>query len=365
MRSSFFAPATTLFILVCLIPAARATAQPAPATQAAPTTPSIRLGTTIFADYTFQQQPEVKDSDGNTVNYSSFNITRAYLNVTGNISRRVAFRVTPDIVRETGVGSALNGSYTFRLKYAYGQLNLDGWLPPGSWVRLGLQQTPWNQFVQDIYRYRFQGQQFEERDGFLALADTGVSGRVALPGDYGDVHAGIYNGEGYRAAEVNDQKGFMVRGTVRPLPGHSTLHGLRVSGFIDRDAYTKDRDRSRNIVAVTFEHRYVHAGYTYLTATDRPLGASEEIESGGWSVFVTPRTSLGWEGLIRYDSVEPNNAIAAQRRKRFIGGVAYWLKPISGVTSALLLDVDNTTFDGFSPAQPTQRRIALHMLVQY
>ena len=38
---------------------------------------------------------------------SAFNVGRAYLNVTGQINHRIGFRVTPDIVRETGVGSSL------------------------------------------------------------------------------------------------------------------------------------------------------------------------------------------------------------------------------------------------------------------
>src|SRR5215208_456484 len=88
-------------------------------------TPSIKVGVTIFADYTIQQRPRIKDVDGNEVTLSAFQIGRSYINVTGNISHSIVFRVTPDIVRETGTGSSLNGSYSFRLKYAFAQWNLD------------------------------------------------------------------------------------------------------------------------------------------------------------------------------------------------------------------------------------------------
>ena len=77
-----------------------------------------------------------------TINPSSFNVTRAYINVTGNISHIVAFRMTPDVTRVSQPGNSLDGSLTYRLKYAYAQFNLDDWLPKGSWVRLGMQQTP-------------------------------------------------------------------------------------------------------------------------------------------------------------------------------------------------------------------------------
>jgi hypothetical protein len=116
-------------------------------------TPSIKIGAVIFTDYTVQQQPKVKDADGNDVTLNSFNVGRAYLNVTGNISHNIAFRITPDITRESGTGSSLNGSYTFRLKYAYAQFNLDDHLNPGrtgTWVRLGMQQTPWVDFMEQV-----------------------------------------------------------------------------------------------------------------------------------------------------------------------------------------------------------------------
>src|SRR5688500_681623 len=90
--------------------------------------PSVRVGATIFADYTVTTEPDLVDVDGNRFTPNAFNIARSYVNVTGQISRLVAFRVTPDIARESGSGSSLSGSYTFRLKYAYAQFNLEDWL---------------------------------------------------------------------------------------------------------------------------------------------------------------------------------------------------------------------------------------------
>src|SRR5580765_1604231 len=49
-------------------------------------TPSIKVGVTIFADYTYQQQPKITDADGNSVSLSQFQVGRSYINVTGNIS---------------------------------------------------------------------------------------------------------------------------------------------------------------------------------------------------------------------------------------------------------------------------------------
>ena len=99
-------------------------------------TPSIKVGATIFADYTYNQDPTSKDADGNTIHADGFNVARSYINVTGNISHMVAFRITPDITRETFAGltpaPGISGSYVFRLKYAFAQFNLDDWMTKGS-----------------------------------------------------------------------------------------------------------------------------------------------------------------------------------------------------------------------------------------
>jgi hypothetical protein len=329
-------------------------------------TPAIRVGATIFADYTVQQQPKITDADNNTVTFNSFNIGRSYINITGNISHIIAFRITPDITRETGTGSSLNGSYTFRLKYAYAQFNLDDWMTHGSWVRLGTQQTPWVDFEEGIYRYRFQGTVFSEREGFLSSSDTGASFHYNLPGNYGDLHGGVYNGETYTRAEVNNEKGWMIRGTVRPLRQHPVLRGLRVTGFYDADHYVQSADRMRGIVALTFEHQYLNAGLEYLATTDQNASAAKpKVEGRGFSIWATPRTAQGWEALLRYDHLKPTKAVSDQKRQREIVGVAYWFPHQGNVSTALLFDVDNATFDNFTPAQPTQRRIAIHALVNF
>lgn len=358
--------AVATVVLAIPLPAGLAAAQ----TTAPPAddTPSIKLGVQLFADYTLTQQPKLRDADGNSVTLNQFEIGRSYINVTGNISKAISFRVTPDIVRETGVGSSLNGSYVFRLKYAYAQWNLDDHLGKGSWVRFGQQPTPWVAFIDEIYRYRFQGQAFEERDGYLSSADAGATFHYELPGDYGDLHAGVYNGEGWQHVEMNDQKGWMIRGTARPAgPHEGVLHGLRVSGFFDHDMFVKHADRRRAAIALTFQHTYLNAAFDYLAAKDQPSANATATNARGWSAWVTPRTTIGWEGLLRVDQLEPDTALPSQKKKRTIAGVAYWFPHHGGVSTALLVDVDNLKFDGFPATSTTAtlRRIAVHALVNF
>src|SRR5258708_1864833 len=236
--------------LVCAIAlfgslAVNAQTPPAPPAPAPADAPSIKIGATIFADFTYVAAPASKDSDGNTIHPDSFNVSRAYLNVTGQLNHYLSFRITPDIARETGSGSSLNGSQTFRLKYAFAQLNLDDWTTKGSWVRLGLQQTPLLDYTESIYRYRFQGGMFIEREGFITSSDAGLSGHYNFAGDYGDIHAGIYNGEGYSKAEANNQKALQIRATVRPLPRFPLAKGLRVTPFHAPHNSSKQHSRHR------------------------------------------------------------------------------------------------------------------------
>ncbi len=325
-----------------------------------------RSGTTIFTDYTYTESPKATDADGNAFNPSAFNLTRAYINITGNISHLVAFRVTPDIARETGAGSSLSGSLEFRVKYTFAQVNLDEWMGTGTWVRLGIQQTPWLDYAEGIYRYRFQGTMFAEREGYFASADAGASFHYSLPSNYGEFHVGYYNGENYNKAEVNNQKALMMRGTVRPFAkGAPLLRGLRASLFYDTDHYVKNDERQRFIANATFEHRYVNAGAEFLDTHDQTLASVASVPGRGYSLWATPKSSMGLEGLLRFDHLTPNTNAAGQVRQRTIVGLAYWFPHKGTVSSSMMLDYDGQTFDGFAFQLPAQRKIALHALVNF
>ena len=344
-------------------------------------TPSIKLGAVIFADYTYQQKPTATDADGNQINSSSFNVTRAYINVTGNVSHLVAFRITPDVVRASVPGTSLDGSITFRIKYAFAQINLDDWMWKGTWVRLGIQQTPYIDFMEGIYRYRFQGTIFEEREGYMSSSDAGISFRTAFPKNYGEVHVGFYNGENYNKPEVNDQKAVMIRGTFRPLPMHSFLRGWRVTGFYIGDNYIRNSERRRAILNTTFEHKYLNVGFDYLDTKDQTSAkpTTNDLHGKGWAFWMTPKlphraNGSSWELLLRYDHLRPNDEVTPVGgttapghglNERTIAGLAYWFPKQSSVSAALMFDVENVMFSDYTPSKPTQQKLFLHGLISF
>jgi len=378
--------------MMCSVRLASAQITPAAGYTPPDDTPSIRVGMTLFPTFTIQTDPKITDADGNRVNRNAFDVQRSYINITGNISHIVAFRITPDITRESGLlslgpGSSVpNDSLVFRIKYAYAQFNLDDWMARGSWVRLGIQQTPWVDFEEGIYRYRFQGTVFAERIPLptaMTSADAGASFHYNLPSNYGDIHVGVYNGENYQRVEVNDQKALEFRGTLRPFAKSlPVLRGLRGHLVYYNDHYAGKDERKRLMGNVTFEHQYVNAGLDYLDARDQTLAAALDVESRGYSIWATPRIPLArgasWEVLARYDHWIPNRSSAIapasatgragvpfseQKQNRTIVGVSYWFPHEGNVSTAILFDYDGQGFDNITTA-PT-KGIAIHGLLNF
>ena len=77
-------------------------------------------------------------------------------------------------------------------------------MKPGSWIRFGLAETPWLDFEESVNRYRVQGTMFSEREGLIpGSADFGAGYFSPLPGNFGEFHFGVYNGEGFTQPEAN------------------------------------------------------------------------------------------------------------------------------------------------------------------
>jgi hypothetical protein len=387
--------ATIATFTVTLLAGVHASAQVTPAAGYTPPddTPSIRLGMTLFPAYTVQTDPEITDAAGESVNRSAFDVNRAYINITGQLSHIIAFRITPDITRESsllslGTGNAVaNDSLVFRIKYAYGQFNLDDWMARGSWVRLGIQQTPWVDFEEGIYRYRFQGTVFAERVPLpttMTSADAGVSFHYNFASNYGDVHVGFFNGENYQRTETNNQKGFELRGTVRPFAtGMPVLRGIRAHYVYYNDAYVSEGERQRWMGNVTYEHKNVNLGFDYLDADDQPLPTAANIPSNGYSIWATPRIPFedgsSWEALLRYDHWTPNTTdtlapastapvfgstlLSDQHQNRMIFGVAYWFPHQGNVSAAILVDYDGQSLDNITT--PEIKTVSVHGLLNF
>ena len=95
----------------------------------------------------------------------------------------------------------------------------------------------------------------------------------------------------------------MVRGTLRPLPQSPSSAGLRVTGFYDADAYVKNGDRRRGIVAVTFEHPHLNAAFEYLQTTDQTRAKPAKVKSKGGRSGQRRRRRTTWAGKDCFASI--------------------------------------------------------------
>ena len=103
------------------------------------------------------------------------------------------------------------------------------------------------------------------------------------------------------------------------------------------------------------------------------------IDSGGYSLWITPRAPLGavpvappagvvrasLEGLFRFDRRRPNQTTTASRT----GGSPAWRTGprCAWPASALrfLLDYELVRYRRFAPPPPDEKRLAVHMLVNF
>jgi hypothetical protein len=348
----------TLLLAVVLICSAVPALAQTPAPQAAPAPPPaeypiVRVGMLSYLQYA----TELENRDG----FNSFDVTRAYVNINAQLSDRVRFRFTPDVRRITD--GSLAGSLTVRVKYGFLQLDNVG-LP--SWIRFGLAQTPWLDFQESVNRYRVQGTMFSEREGLIpGSADFGVGYFASLPGNYGEFHAGVYNGEGFTQAEANKYKSVQGRLTVRPAPGRGLANYFRVSGFYSAGWYAADRPRRVGIVMAHYEHPHLVATVERVDATESPLTLPPgDIQRSGWSAFIEPRQGpLGWAGIARFDSFDPDNDRDDNTHRRAIGGVAYWLA-WNRARVGLVATNEQVSYEA-ADGRPDENRILLQTHVEF
>lgn len=350
MRSC--ALAGVLALIVPIIAWSQPAVAPTRATQPPPEPayPAVTVGVLSYLQYS----AELEHRNG----FNAFDVTRGYINITGDLARNIRFRLTPD-VRRMSDGS-LAGSLVFRLKYGFVQFDN---LTPRSWLRFGLHQTPWLDFEEAINRYRVQGTMFAEREGLIpGSGDFGAGYQIGFPGEYGEIQAGIYNGEGFTQAESAKSKSVQARATVRPFPSRGALAGLRLSGFVNRGSYGSDRPRHLGIVMGSFEHRHVVATWQWLTATEAPVVA--EVDRRGVSGFVELRQGPeGWAGILRVDRFDPDTARSDDTRTRVIAGVAHWLR-WSRVRVGVLAN-DEIVRNGEAAGRGNEQRLLVQMHVQF
>ncbi|MCF8331159.1 MAG: hypothetical protein K9H84_01775 [Bacteroidales bacterium] len=281
---------------------------------------------------------------------NKFKLKRGYFTFKTRLNDMFSLRYTQDITLDQ-VGEDA-GNVEMRLKYLYIAMKpfKTGCLKHSS-VEFGLIHRPWLDYEQSINPYRVQGKMFAEHNHLLNSADFGlafsglIGGKIdqeyqknidkKYPGKYGSYSFGIYNGPGYHAAEVNNNKTAEGRLSLRPLPDF--MPGLQFTyAFVYGKANIPDNkaDFNMNIFFISKQTKHFTLTGQYLTGTGNSSGSlyipaeKKSMKNRGFSFFgeiKIPKTQFALFG--RYDNFEnyyrTSLSNISQDTESIIGGIAY------------------------------------------
>jgi hypothetical protein len=298
---------------------------------------------------------------------NSLGLKRGYLTFKKRFNETFSVRYTQDITLDREGDDA--GNVELRFKYCYLKIDMPAFLFfKEPWIEVGLVHQPWIEFEQKINTYRVQGQMFLERHKVTSSADFGVNivallgGTLddearkkvdsSLPGKYGSVSFGVYNGGGYHAIEVNNNKTVEGRLTLRPFPGF--MPGLQFSyGFAFGEGNdTLNSKYNYNVAMISHETAKITLTAQYYSGWGMHGGGSLG-KHAGYSIFgeicvpFTPLTIFG-----RYDSFTkdiptvytlPPYIDDFTNTRVFITGIAWKFYKMN----RLLFDIEHTSESGW------------------
>ena len=199
----------------------------------------------------------------------------------------------------------------------------------------------------------------------LSSSDVGASFRYNLPGNYGDIHGGFYNGETYTKPELNDQKAFMVRGSFRPLRMHPVLRGHAGDGVlrsrrVRQERGAPPRHRRRDVRASEAQRR-VQLSLASRIRRERPLQKSTATASRSGPRRAPLAAGKGCSAT----TSSARTAATTRRRSARSPASRTGSRIREPCRQSLLFDVEQVNYDDFVPARPTERRFAVHALVNF
>lgn len=309
-------------------------------------TPSVTVGGVGYAQYGYQ----LKDT-ANHVN--NFDVTRAYINVNGRFAHGVSVRITPDIYRTAD-------GLTYRLKYGF-----VAWTPDSSALtfKLGMVNTPFVEWEEQLWDYRMQGTVAVDRYGYLSSSDLGF----LVEGNWGSekvtMSAGLINGENYNRPLGDKGKDLVARVSVRLMSTDDAGRqgGLRLTGYGHAGRPTGGGVRQRLLGVLSYRSKSLTLAGEAVMTKDSALTTPVTAGKKG-RVFTTfgvlrlpPTYKLQFIG--RLDLVDPNTSVDDDRQTRIIAGVGYQLSP----NLRLLADIDHLSYQGgiTTPALEAVRSQAL------
>jgi len=315
--------------------------------------PTVKVDGVVYAQYGYH----FADAAGD---YNAFDLTRAYVNVRGDLGHGLTSRVTSDVYR------VADGSLDLRLKYGFATWRP---VPGGIGVTAGLMQTPWVDFEETMWGYRMQGGIALDRNGYLTSSDLGLGVDGSWNREAISFQAGVFNGEGYHELEGDRHKDVAARASVRLIEtdDQSRTGGVRLSALGHYGSPTGGGVRSRAAGMLSWKSKLATLAAEYAVTGDReddPAdGGAPDLDTidgrllTAFGVLRVPGSKLALIG--RVDAVDPNTDLAGDRATRYIGGVSYAVTP----NLRVLADVDHVEYETAAPT-PAAEAAATQGLLQ-
>ena len=312
-------------------------AQAAPGPAPAPAPTPLTVSGVMFGQYAYALR-----NPAGTGHQNNFDITRAYLNFLGKWSGGVGGRVTADVYRNA------DGSLAFRLKYGFASYNPRG--GPLTY-KLGMLQTPFVEYDENLWDYRMQGQDPTDRAGYLSSSDIGMAVDGSWSGDKVTMSSGVYNGEFYSKAPGDKHKDVAARVSVRLAPSDEggRFGGFRLTGFTLLGKPNGGGTRQRFLGQASYRSKRVTVGAFLMSTRDRTdtgTVALPTVSGRVASVLAVVRFPASKLAAIgRVDIHDRNTALPNDRLTRLIAGLSYQLNP----NLRVLGDFEHTSYQGGAP----------------
>ena len=292
--------------------------------QQAPAAPQVTVGGVVYTQYQYTDAPIAAKS--------TFDMTRAYVNVLGRFSNGINTRVTTDIL-PNGVG----GNYVIRLKYAFA-----AWTPTGSSLtyKLGMIHTPFVDYEENLWDYRMQGTIAVDRNGAMTSADVGVGVDGHWNGEQVNGQLVIVNGEGYSGGSGDFRKDVEARVSVRVKPTNDATRvgGMRVTGYVGVGKFTgTGADRNRYLGQLSYRTQQFTIAGDYVSVKNGAVTGSIISAFGVYHLSGSKVAIIG-----RVDVADPDNNVANNGNTRIIAGASYQLSP----NVRMLADLDRVKPQG-------------------
>jgi hypothetical protein len=208
--------------------------------------------------------------------HHAFELTRAHASLEGAYQTLRA-RFVLEAVRSSSEGALLGvagDSLVIRVREASA-----AWQPIAALTfHAGVVPTLTIPELEGTWRLRAVSPVPLEQTGMMSPADLGVTARWSLPGGYGIIGAGYFNGDGYTQRELNRGKNIEVMASIHPAPGGYARPLAVMISYINGSTGTGLSRADRLTAAVLWQGMRLRAGATFTYA----FGLEDDGAREGW-----------------------------------------------------------------------------------